>query len=265
MIRKLFENDRDLALEFLMEESTFNLFIIGDIINTGFGESYMDLWGEFDEYNEIVSLLLRYYNNFIPYYKDSYRGSLHCYKKIISGSEGKKLILGKSEIVDCFTDVLDKYKLKKEYLCELKDSEKLLTNYGVTMIKKATLHDVDRISDFIDTIDEFGQTGENRDMLENNINKDSGRVYYIEDENGNIISCAATSAESKYAAMIVSVATDKNHRKQGLASKCVSKLCIDTFQDCAKMCLFYDNPEAGSIYHRLGFNTIGNWSMVIEI
>ena len=101
-------------------------------------------------------------------------------------------------------------------------------------------------------------------MFENNINKGIGRFYYIEDENRNIISCAGTSAESKYAAMVVSVATDKNHRKQGLASKCVSKLCMDTLQDCDKMCLFYDNPEAGSIYHRIGFNTIGNWSMAIE-
>jgi hypothetical protein len=28
------------------------------------------------------------------------------------------------------------------------------------------------------------------------------------------------------------------------------------------LCLFYDNPLAGAIYHRLGFETIGRWGMM---
>lgn len=264
MVRKLYESDREIVLKFLMEESTFNLFIIGDILNTGFEESFMDVWGEFDINNNLISVLLRYFNNFIPYYKKSYDENLDCYKKIISSHNGKKLISGKSEIVDRFTDILNDYKLKKDIFCELKDKTKLVTCYDDTLIRKATTYDVDRVSDFIDSVEELGQTGENREMLENNIKSGSGRYYYIENENGDIISVAGTSAETKFAAMVVSVATDKNYRKRGLAVKCVSKLCIDTLRDSDKICLFYDNPDAGKVYHGIGFEAIGNWSMAVE-
>jgi uncharacterized protein len=30
------------------------------------------------------------------------------------------------------------------------------------------------------------------------------------------------------------------------------------------LCLFYDNQKAGSVYHRLGFETIGRWTIMIE-
>ena len=264
MIRKLYESDREILLNFLMEESSFNLFIIGDILNTGFEESFMELWGEYDINNNLISVLLRYFNNYIPYYNKSYSGDLSCFKKIISNNYKKKLISGKSEIVAKFADVLNNYNVKKDNFCELKNKAKLATHYDGTLIKIATQDDVDRLSDFIDTIEELGGTGENREMLANCIISGCGRYYYIENEYGDIISVAGTSAENKYAAMVVSVATDKNYRKHGLAVKCVSKLCIDALKVCENVCLFYDNPEAGKVYHGIGFETIGNWTMMVE-
>lgn len=264
MVRKLIESDRNIILNFLEEESTFNLFIIGDIINTGFDKAFMEMWGEFDENNNLSAVLLRYFNNFIPYYKENYIGDLSPFKNIISMNDSKKLISGKSEIVDNFTEILKNYKLKREHLCELNNKTKLISNFDDTLIKRATVDDTDKISDFIDSIEELGVTGENREMLYNTIKTSSGRYYYIENEDGEIISVAGTSAENKLAAMVVSVATDKCYRKRGLATRCVSKLCIDTLNSCEKLCLFYDNPDAGKIYHSLGFETIGNWSMAVE-
>lgn len=264
MVRKLIESDRDIVLNFLEEESTFNLFIIGDILNTGFDKDFMEIWGEFDTNNNLIIVLLRYFNNFIPYYKETYNGDLSSFKKIISLYNNKKLVSGKSDIVDKFTDILKDYKLKRDYFCELNHRTKLLINFEDTIIKKATVDDVNRISDFIDSIEELGVTGENREMLENTIKSCSGRYFYIENENGDIISVAGTSAENKFAAMIVSVATNKKYRKRGLATKCVSKLCNDTLNDCEKLCLFYDNPEAGKVYNALGFESIGNWTMAVE-
>ena len=49
--------------------------------------------------------------------------------------------------------------------------------------------------------------------------------------------------------MIVSVATQKNYRYRELMTKLLSRLFRDLFCEGKRLCLFYDNPEAGEIYH----------------
>jgi predicted GNAT family acetyltransferase len=41
----------------------------------------------------------------------------------------------------------------------------------------------------------------------------------------------------------------------------MNALCLDVLAEGKTLCLFYDNPKAGSIYKRLGFKDIGFWSM----
>src|SRR6056297_3039340 len=98
MIRKLEEKDRKETLDFLSEEPSINLFAIGDIESFGFNEDFQDVWGQFDD-NKLTGVLLRYNQNFIPYWKkddfnpekfiDIIKNS-HIKEKIISG---KKRIL----------------------------------------------------------------------------------------------------------------------------------------------------------------------------
>jgi len=101
-------------------------------------------------------------------------------------------------------------------------------------------------------------------MLRRSIETGTGRFYYIENEEGSIVSTAGTSAENQYAAMVISVATNKDYRRQGMAVNCISSLCTDVLKDCGSICLFYDNPEAGKIYHGIGFETIGSWMIAAE-
>ncbi|MGP4075489.1 GNAT family N-acetyltransferase [Halobacillus sp. K22] len=62
-------------------------------------------------------------------------------------------------------------------------------------------------------------------------------------------------------AMVVGVCTHPEHKNQGYASVCMTKLCQELLAEGKMLCLFYDNPEAGSIYKRLGFEDIGKWMM----
>jgi predicted GNAT family acetyltransferase len=64
--------------------------------------------------------------------------------------------------------------------------------------------------------------------------------------------------------MVVSVATMMVHRGKGLMCMCLSRLCQDVLAEGKSLCLFYDNPEAGKVYHRLGFKSIDNWVMMTE-
>lgn len=80
---------------------------------------------------------------------------------------------------------------------------------------------------------------------------------------GCMVSTASTSAENSESAMIVGVATVEGLRGRGYASAVVSALCRDCFGRGKKyLCLFYDNPVAGRIYNRIGFQELGEYGML---
>ncbi len=62
--------------------------------------------------------------------------------------------------------------------------------------------------------------------------------------------------------MIVEVATAKEFRRRGYASAILSRMCEDLLLERKILCLFYENPDAGRIYHRRGFRQIGTWKML---
>jgi hypothetical protein len=92
--------------------------------------------------------------------------------------------------------------------------------------------------------------------------EDGSTRRYIAEDGDKIICTAASTAESSDMAMIIGVATHKDYRNRGLASAVVSKLCSDLLSEGKTPCLFYDNPNAGKIYNRLGFKVIGKWKML---
>ncbi len=129
-------------------------------------------------------------------------------------------------------------------------------------IKKATLEDVDRIIELRQRIAEFAPLPQERESLAKSLETKTGRTYYIE-QDGNMVASASTTAENSLSAMIVGVCTDEAHRQKGYASAIMTKLIQDLISEGKTLCLFYDNPQAGSIYKRLGFRDIGTWTMYL--
>jgi predicted GNAT family acetyltransferase len=263
MIRKLTENDREIVLEFLSEEPAINLFIIGDIENFGFDQDFQELWGSFDKDEKIQGVLLRYHESFIPYYKDK---NFDCegFKGIILSYKGKVILSGKESVVDDFENILPEAKKKSTYFCELRSKNKLLNE--VDHIEIAQVEDAEKIYDLLETIQEFNASDTNSiDRIENKLKAKSGRIYFMKNEQDEAITVAQTDAENRYSAMVVGVATIKEYRQKGLMSKCLSKLSWDLLDEGKTLCLFYDNPEAGKIYHKLGFETIDKWTMLVKL
>lgn len=132
------------------------------------------------------------------------------------------------------------------------------------IIKIATPDDAPRILELIKNIDEFSDTlTTTEERLRDNIESGASRVYFTEDPAGRLLTVAQTAAENSASAMIVGVATHKDMRNRGLMSANLSALCRDLLSEGKTLCLFYDNPSAGSVYHRLGFETIDQWLMLI--
>ncbi|WP_411677757.1 GNAT family N-acetyltransferase [Caproicibacter sp.] len=82
-------------------------------------------------------------------------------------------------------------------------------------------------------------------------------------QNGRLVAAASSSAENSRSAMIIGVATLPDVRRKGLAGGLVSKLCGELFSEGKQfVCLFYDNPLAGRIYRKIGFQESGEYMMI---
>jgi len=258
MIRKLTDKDHQWVMDYLSEEPSINLFIIGDIEAFGYDTEFQELWGEYDENGNLKAILLRYFDSFIPYAKDEF--DIQGFTKIINAHTEKPAMSGKSTIVEQFESAkgLKLGPKKTTFFAECRN----LTSIGQAKnkIKIATMDDVDRILDLRMQIPEFSVSKDARKMLLQDIENGTGRTYFIE-EGGQMIACASTAAENSISAMIVGVCTHSDYRKKGLATAIMQKLIGDILDEGRILCLFYDNPTAGRIYKRLGFQDIGRWTM----
>jgi predicted GNAT family acetyltransferase len=265
MIRKLTEADRMMTMNFLSEEPSMNLFIIGDIEAFGFEADFQEVWGQFDDQHQLEGVLLRYRESFIPYFKKE-NFNADGFKEIVAQYPEPKVISGEKRRVAPFDGLLPNHLTKETYFCEIAAIEKLNDACEVTeTIRVATPADAPRVVALIDQIDEFTGTTTTVEATAHKIETKTGRIYYIEDEDGKMVAVAQTSAENSKSAMIVGVASLPAYRSRGYVSACMSALCRAVMMEGKTLCLFYDNPKAGKIYHRLGFETIGNWTMIKPI
>jgi predicted GNAT family acetyltransferase len=90
-----------------------------------------------------------------------------------------------------------------------------------------------------------------------------GSVLYGVYVRNELVATAASTADSPECSMVVGVATKEGYRKKGYASLAVQSLLKDRFGKGQKfVCLFYDNPEAGQIYHKFGFVDVAPYTMI---
>ncbi|WP_105616288.1 GNAT family N-acetyltransferase [Vallitalea okinawensis] len=262
MVKKLKEEDRAKALKLLSKEPSINLFLIGDIEAFGFHEEFQELWGQHSDNGDLEGILLRFNENYIPYFTNTEFDNTE-FMKIILKEQGEMMISGKESIVSKFERELPNHQSRTTYFCELTHSGQLEKEQG-DRIRVAQESDAERVYDFIESIEEFNGIGNNIDRIKHKIETGTGRIYYMENAEGEMISVAQTTAENSMSAMVVGVATLKGYRGKGLMSSCLSKLCKDVLLEGKTLCLFYDNPKAGSIYHRLGFQSIDKWMMITK-
>jgi len=98
MFRKLTENDRQNAIDYLTQEASYNVFTIGDIENFGFDKEFQDVWGEFGENGEFRALVLRYYTNHIVYSITNEYDSTPIVE-ILRNTSGEWVVSGKEQCI----------------------------------------------------------------------------------------------------------------------------------------------------------------------
>ncbi len=274
-LHRLDKTDQERLMAYLRQEPEFNLFLIGDIENYGLKTDFMDVMA-FEKDNEFDSILLRYHHSYLPYSlkPDFDPNPLLAALK----TPNLHILSGKKSVLDRLRPSLEGFKWRDTYLMRLQPEDLVLSedwtgnngsrplpeNVSMTMAESA---DAPAIVDFLAGIAEFSRPGsrqEQRSELETALSKGSSH-YYLFWHQGSIIATAGTSAENSLSAMVVAVATHPDWRGLGLASRLLAKMAHDLLpRRFQYLCLFYDNPDAGRIYRRLGYKDAGQWVMAMR-
>lgn len=262
MLRQADEKDRATVLDYLRAEPEFNLFIIGDILTYGMRSEEMEVFIE-SRRGLIDATLMRFRNNFIPYTRDDDAdlGAIAGRINTRLATPGTRFVSGKRKVVERVQPLLQHKPAQANdpFFSVCRELKAEVPLGALPLVREAGGNDADGIATLWD--DTFGK--QERLKLRDDIERGMTRVTIVRaPESGAIVSAAAAVAESDAAAMIIGVATHPAHRGKGYATACVYRLVDDLRARGKSACLFFHNPAAGTIYHRLGFADIGFWKML---
>jgi predicted GNAT family acetyltransferase len=259
MIRLLTSHDNESVMAFLKQESALNLFIIGDIENFGYDSEFQNIWAEFDAQGTIRAVLLRYYHFYIPYAPGAF--DVDSFAAIMNADDKFEMMSGKQEVTEQLIGKVKVGTCKDLYFAELTNDADLDDTGDDTAVSRVTLDDIDDVFTLRALIEEFHSTPSGQESFRKGVENGSSRTYCYRLDGGQMVACASTTAENSLSAMIVGVCTHPEYRRRGYATRCMDALCRDILGEGRTLCLFYDNPEAGRIYKRMGFRDIGRWNM----
>lgn len=267
MVRECTETDRVLLMEYLKEEAVYNTFLLADIFDFGFNETFQVVYMD-EEKGKIKGVYLYFYDNFLLYCKENEVNTE--FLEQLFATHMPDVIMGKTENVQKVQSVLQEYANESlgigsmEALGDMESKDLYQFSYPEELaeetadIRKAVPEDVDDIFDFLQSIPEIRNLYTSKQMIADRIGKNCG-IHYIVRDNGNIIAHANSAAESEFTTMIGGVSTREDCRGRGLASQIVSKLCRDITAKGKQPILFSIRDEEDNLYNRIGFRKIGEW------
>ena len=253
MIIKVDDTYNNQVMNYLKKEADFNLLIIGDITKYGYNNYFFKIWADIDNDGNITGVLLKCFEYLIFYCDDKCNIDEFC--KLINTLHYVQ-ISGKSKILKKIGEKLNLKEDRVVNFCTLDNADKLIEDDSKVKVKKIKFGKLKKVVKLYESIDEFENT--TVESIKNGLR--SGRGYCIE-INKTVVAMAKSTSENSTHAMIVGVGTHPLYRNKGFATKCIIKICKELINENKIPCLFYDNDEAGRIYHKLGFKNRGTWSI----
>jgi predicted GNAT family acetyltransferase len=265
-MRILKETDRAALLEYLAAEPEYNLFFIGDVENFGLEGAYVTIAAH-EKDDAWDSVTLRYMDFFLVYSrKEDYDAA--AVAAYIRTQPACDVISGKGSVLRRLAPFFPARTCRATCLsrCD-RPADYPFTAAGLSM-RRLAAEDAAAIVALFCGIGEFrenylGKEAKRTEEERIKFETGSGSGFGVFDAGGALLATALTSAENSMSAMVVGVATRPGWRRRGLASAAVGALCRDCLRRGMRfLCLFYDNPEAGRIYRRIGFTELGEYIMM---
>ncbi|UUD35014.1 GNAT family N-acetyltransferase [Mycoplasmopsis caviae] len=251
-------NDKDAILKFLNQEPINNLLIIGDIMTYGVRTSFIFTY-IIKEQEEIKAVSL-IFNKTILIYDPEFKISLDDLKLLIEKHSLVNINLSEKmyrHYEEEFESNKDKYNIHRQTMALLKHRY----SGDTSLAKKAIFDDLEAIVRSRFLIDEFedfrGTFQQELKTYKNALIKKVSTPFIIKDKKGYIASHACIAISTDKASMIGGVYTLKEHRQKGYALQVVGALCNHIISNKRTPILFFDNPAAGKLYYKIGFEDFG--------
>ena len=262
-MRKMKEAERAQILEYVMKEPEINLFFIGDIENYGIDSDEINVYVQ-EEGGLWDSMVLRYFDNYIIYsQKDSFR-----VEPVIAFLKDRIIdsMNGKASIMRRIAPFFPKMRLDIEYMLRCNHVEKNAITMSDAKLRLLTAEDAEDIVDLYIAVAEtslrFEET-RSKKIAERraNLERDGFGMGMFHD--GQLVSVAELSADNAKSGMIIGVATHPDYRGKGYSTKTTSALCEEAFKRGKEfLCVFYDNPDAGRLYKKIGFEEMDKYALM---
>ena len=263
---------KDIAeiLDYVSLDPEINLFITGDIGSFGIDGRHVRVKGFRDEDGRLSGVLLRYMDRNYIFYSRQGRVPCELVASVIredNPSLRGVCLSGKSSLITAIAPFLSELHEEVTMMARCNEIKALAPSSALAEVRLLEEKDFNSYLDLIDNIAEFSSFRHNQTREEQ---RDSwvaaskrGSVTYGVFEDGLLVALASTTADTAESSMLVGVCTREGHRCHGYASLAVNALLRDRFAKGEKfLCLFYDNPLAGVIYHRFGFVDVASYSML---
>ncbi len=261
-MRKLYSAEAQTAMQYVEREPEYNIFIIGDIENHGVDSENVEIF-VLDGKDGYDCLVLRYLSNYVMYsHRTDYDAA--AVANFLMQRTVKNLS-GKAAAVAPVASLLPGRKKAMTYLARL-DEVQVYPLPENSLQRMLSPEDARQIIELYLQVEEFAEN------YSSNIAEEIENMAFSLSRGGScsgvfidgiLASVAMTTAENSRSAMIIGVATLPQYCGRGLASAAVSGLCAKMLQSGKEfVCLFYDNPAAGRIYRRIGFQEMGEYLLL---
>ncbi len=260
-MRKITEAERQAALDYVLGEPEYNIFIIGDLENFSLDGDTVEVFVQ-DGPGGPQLLAMRYLEDWVVYSRGGYdaRAAAGFFR-----ARAPRDINGKGAALRPLLPYLAGYEVRTALLARLDRAASLPLPSGARL-ERLGPEAAGRIIDLYLEVAEFapqyrGRAEEAAAELALGLGRGGRCCGAFVD--GRLAAVASTSAENSVSAMVTGVATHPEYRGRGLASAVVSRLCAGVLAEGRQfLCLFYDNPAAGRIYRRIGFREQGEYLLL---
>lgn len=261
-VRKLTNKDLPQVFAYIQGEPEINLFIQGDLELYGLQGQSVSLYAIGESWD---SILLKYYSDYILYSKGP-TFNAKAVGALLARQEKIMALSAKESLLKQMQPLFPDKRFKGTYLCRCNKASFRRIPGTTLPIRKLSKQDAPGVVGLYQQIEEFAppylnHTKEKLAEISNNLAQ--GGVGFGLFEENKLICSAYTSATTTSGAMVVGVATLPEYRNRGYASALVSQLCSHCFDSGLEfLCLFFDNPKAGAIYKKLGFEALDRWAIM---
>lgn len=263
-VRRLREHDSSRLAAFLNRERGYNLFLTSNLEQYGLRNPHIRFWATVaaGHIHAVLMMVEQRAAFFAPDGDDVYP------LVEIAEREHVNFTMGERKLIDSVLAASPQRVTRREehHFCELRLMDMRFASLEPppgTRIRRAEINDVDRLTGFYVGSAGFEHLSEpevRRSML--------GRIRslrtYLAETSHGLVSAASTSAESHAAAMIGGVWTAPHARNRGYSTAVVARLADELLTEGRDVSLFHleDNAAAARVYAKIGFRTIGKWSVV---